>query len=196
MVIMKNKKTAFTFIMLCAMAFAGCQKGDGGADYGYARIYIPQARVTGLNNHYTVPGGSGDISSLRYTVADGRVDILLSVARSGKISDATGFSVDVAVSADDTRAAMEATGPDAIANAVELPAALYELSPTATVASGETSGPIDLSLDMRQLPGGDYDGKNLVLAVKIANPTAWELSDTNTSVVVIVDVDALREATE
>jgi len=190
---MKNSKIAFAIIALCATVFAGCRKGDGGADYGLAKVYIPQANVTGVNNHYAVPGGEGEYASLNFTVNEpqGVLNVLLSVMRSGKISNAGGFSVDVAVSRAETDATVAS-----LAGTAGMPEELYTLAPAASVASGNNTGPIEFFLDMDRLLGSTYSGQKLVLAIAISNPTAYELSDRNTSVVVIVDVDAVRQAVE
>lgn len=190
---LKNGKITIVFIALCAMAFVGCEKGDGDLDYGDKYIYIPQATTTGLNNHYPVPGGAGDYSSLNYVANEqtGTLDIFLGVLRSGKVTDAKGFNVDIVISADETNAAV-ASGE--IANAMALPADIYELPSSVSIPDGKNMVTFDLSVDMDRLFDGSYDGRKLVLAVALANPSAYELSETNTSVVVIVDVDAVRAA--
>ncbi|NDV82488.1 DUF1735 domain-containing protein [Bacteroides sp. 51] len=180
----------FAVMMLCAIVVAGCEEGDGDADYGFAYVYIPQATASGgLNNHYPVPSGSGE-NTYNFKVEGGKLNIYLGVLRSGLISGASGFTVDVAVSSTMTEEAVTSGG---INNAQALPSGLYTLPDKATVQAGKESTSFYLSVDINALKGGAYAGKNLVLAVEIANPTHYELSDENTSVVVVIDVDAVLD---
>ena len=101
---MKNK-LILLIAFLCTCAFAACE-GDGDADYGFGKVYMPQAVSTGgLNNSYAVPSGGGDYT-YNFRVENGTVRIILGVIRSGKLSDKKGYTVDVYTSAEDTAAAV------------------------------------------------------------------------------------------
>jgi hypothetical protein len=180
---------------MCAVALSGCEEGDGYLDVGYSQIYIPQATITGLNNHYPVPAGGNELTARNWVLSsDGKTfDVLLGVMRSGSISEASGFSVDVVVSQSETN---EVLASGEIGNAVALPSNLYEMPAKVTVPAGVNGVSFSLSLDLTKLLDGTYNGQKLVLTVSIANPTGYVLSETNTSVVVIVDVDAVRGIVE
>ena len=191
--IVKNKKLVFTFLVLCALVLASCQKGDGDADYGFNYVYMPQATYTGTNNFYPIPGGSGDYSSLNYKIdkQGNKINILLGVIRSGKLENASKLTVNVGVLADVTNQ-MVASGE--ISNALAMSSSIYTIPNTASIEADNNSCSFNLSVDINKLMDGTYNGKNLVLAVGISNPNPakYELSDSNTSVVVIIDVDAMR----
>ena len=109
---MKNK-LILLIAFLCTCAFAACE-GDGDADYGFGKVYMPQAVSTGgLNNSYAVPSGGGDYT-YNFRVENGTVRIILGVIRSGKLSDKKGYTVDVYTSAEDTAAAVSAFGGEAM----------------------------------------------------------------------------------
>lgn len=173
----------FVFVVLFALVQTGCEKGDGDADCGYGKIYITQATIA--DGNYSVPAGGGK-DTYNFVVENGKLNIYLGVLRSGKISDAPGFTVGVAVSQTMTDAA--ASG----ANTIAMPSSLYTLPGKVTVPSGNNSAVFFLSVDVDVLMDGTYDGKKLVLALTIGAPTNFELNDADTSVVVILDVDAMR----
>jgi len=188
--IVKKRSIVFAFVVLFAIALTNCKEGDGQADYGFGVIYIPQATFTGLDNTFPVPGGGGP-NTYNYKVdnSGGKLNIILGVLRAGKIADAGGFTVDVLVSTGETN---EAIASGEIRNAEALPSSMYTMDNKVTVEAGKNSASFYLSVDINQLLDGANEGKNLVLAVAIANPTDFELSETNTSVVVIIDVEAMR----
>ncbi|MCD8029330.1 MAG: DUF1735 domain-containing protein [Bacteroides sp.] len=191
--IIKDYRSLFFILILSGLLVAGCKEGDGDADYGFAYIYMPQATVSGgLNNHYPVPSGAG-VSTYNFKEENSQIHIYLGILRSGLISGASGFTVNVSASSILTE---EAIASGEIASAMALPAALYTLPDKATVEPGQSSASFFLSVDNSILTDDAYAGKNLVLAVEISNPTQYELSDQNTSVVVVIDVEALKEREE
>ncbi|MCL2512017.1 MAG: DUF1735 domain-containing protein [Bacteroidales bacterium] len=174
------------------MILAGCKEGDGEADYGFGYVYMPQASFTGVDNHYPVPSGNG-INTYNFVVSEGKdkLNIILGVSRSGKITNAGGFSVNVRVSPAETD---EVIVSGEIENAMALPSGMYQMPDLVTVEAGKNSASFYLSVDVNQLKNNTYDGSNLVLAVEISNPTNnFELAEMNTSVVVVIDVDAIQE---
>ena len=181
---MKNK-LILLIAFLCTCAFAACE-GDGDADYGFGKVYMPQAVSTGgLNNSYAVPSGGGDYT-YNFRVENGTVRIILGVIRSGKLSDKKGYTVDVYTSAEDTAAAVSAFGGEA------MPEGLYSLPSTVVVPDGKTGGTFYLDIPVLAISRSEYAGKKLVLSVGIRNPSAYELSDAATKASVIVNVDALK----
>ncbi len=191
--IIKNHRFLFFILILSGLLIAGCKEGDGDANYGFAYIYMPQATVSGgLNNHYPVPSGAG-VNTYNFKEDNGKIHIYLGVLRSGLFSGAPGFTVNVSASSVLTE---EAIASEEIASAMALPTALYTLPDKATVEPGQSSTSFFLSVDASILTDDTYAGKNLVLAVEISNPTRYELSDQNTSVVVVIDIEALKEREE
>ena len=154
-------KLILLIAFLCTCAFAACE-GDGDADYGFGKVYMPQAVSTGgLNNSYAVPSGGGDYT-YNFRVENGTVRIILGVIRSGKLSDKKGYTVDVYTSS------------------------------TVVVPDGKTGGTFYLDIPVLAISRSEYAGKKLVLSVGIRNPSAYELSDAATKTAVIVNVDALK----
>ena len=190
MEIMKNKRKilAFAALIVLIMSWA-CTKGDGEADFGDdIYVYMPQATVGGgINNYYPVPGGAGEYT-YNFIADANKLNIILGVTRSGKITDAGGFSVNVLVSQAETDKVVDADDIDVEA----LPQTLYEIPNTVSVDAGKNSATFYLTVDAKKLLDGSYDGKKLALAVTIDNPTQYKLSEGNKVVVVIVDVDEIR----
>lgn len=181
---MKNRLISF-LAALCALAFAACE-GDGDADYGFGKIYMPQAVSTGgLNNSYAVPSGGGE-STRNFRVENGSVRVILGVMRSGKLSDKRGYTVEVYTSDEETAAAVAAYGGEA------MPAGLYTLPDEVVVPAGQSGATFYLSIPVAALSRDEYAGRKLVLSVGIRNPSAWELAPTGTRTAVVVDVDALK----
>ena len=50
---------AYKLLLLIALTagIAACSKEDATKDYGFAKVYIPQATVTGIDNSYPIPLG-------------------------------------------------------------------------------------------------------------------------------------------
>ena len=192
--IVKNIRVVQVFVALCTFILAACQEGDGDADYGFSRIYMPQSSVTGIDNHYPVPGGSGVYTyNFRVdTLANGAPDklqIILGVSRSGKISGAGGFVVNVHVLSEMTDDAV-----NEIEDALALPSSIYTLPEKAAVEAGKNSAAFYLTVDVNQLMDGSYDGKKLALAVGISDSASgFDPEADGTSVIVLIYVDALRQ---
>ena len=165
-----GKKFVLFLASVCMMGFAACD-GDGDADYGFGKIYMPQAMQSGgLNNSYAVPSGDGEYT-YNFRVTAGYVKAVLGVMRSGKLSDAREFSVSVSD--------------------------FYEPLPrSVTVPSGKSGEVFYLEIPRSGLSDPANAGKKYVLAVGISDPTAYELAETGTVTAVIVDVDALNDAVE
>ena len=180
-----KKRIIWLFAVVCALAFSAC-KGDGDADYGFGKIYMPQAVSTGgLDNTYAVPAGGGEYTH-NFSVAEGKVNIALGVARSGKLSDAKGFSVEVYVSESDTAAAAAQFG------GVAMTPDMYTLPASVEVAAGNSGAAFSLVIPVATLMQSEYAGQKLVLCVGLRNPSAYELADVGTETIVIVDVEALK----
>lgn len=165
-------------IAAAALLSLSCQKGDGDADYGNEFVYIPQATVSGgIDNYYNVPSGLENTAN--YYIEGGNVNVLLGVIRSGK-SAYKAYSVDILT--DDALSAKAASE----LGAKVLPASAFTLPGKASVPDGEAGVSFVLAAQQTALTAGKY-----VVAVKIANPSKYELSKSNTSVIVVIDADQL-----
>lgn len=184
------KHFKFILIALISLPFisCGCTKGDSDLDYGEGYVYIAQALSSGgLNNVLTVPSGWGT-DTWNFRLEDETVKVFLSVVRSGKLEVEKGFTVDVAAVLDEAQASIDG---GIVENAVLLSGEEYSFPSSVTVPDGEDYGTFYLEVPYTVVLNPDYAGKNLVAAVSISNPTAYTLSESNTSVVVAINVDGI-----
>src|SRR5581483_12380194 len=90
-----NKLLIPCFVLLTGV-YLSCKKDDSKLDYGYSKIYMPQAifKSGGVNNNYPVPSGT-DSSTYNYEVDTkaNRLNVILGASLSGPGTGA--FSVDV-----------------------------------------------------------------------------------------------------
>lgn len=178
-----------------AMAFAGCEPTDANKDYGFPKIYIPQATVTGLDNTYPVPNGPFN-QNVAYTCyyEDGKLNIALGVVRAGALADQKAFTVDLSVSQSETDRKLSSYS-EAGTPAMALPVDLCSIPGKISVPAGDNTGTCYLSVDFEKLAlrmdelVEDDVYKLLVLGLEISNPTEYYLSETNTSVVVVIDLN-------
>lgn len=195
-------KLCFRKILLL-LAFAlpvsvlvGCEPADSSKDYGFAKIYIPQATVSGLDNTYPIPLGSfGQNSTYACYFEDGSLHIALGVVRAGYISDAAGFSVDLGLSDPETERKL-AEYAEKDTPAMEMPSDICTVPGKITAEDGKNTGTCYVTFDMEALAARQSelveDGRYrlLVLGLEISNPTRYELADTNTSVVIVLDLNS------
>ena len=193
-------KTLYKILPVLALvfAFASCDENDATRDYGFAYVYIPQATVTGLDNSYPIPLGPLDqytSYACKFDSATGRLDIEVGVIRSGFFAQQKGYSVDLGVSASETADKLAAYS-EAGTPAAELPAAVVTMPSKITVPDGQSGEGVYVSVDLNALAlqktslwvTGKY--KLLVLGLEISNPTEYELSENNTSVVIVLDLNS------
>ncbi len=185
------KKNAFYItVVLIAGVFASCQKGDGNVQYGYTYVYMPQATATGgLNRNYLVPSGAG-ISTYNFQIdsLNHKLNVILGVLRSGKQS-AGGYSVDVIADKDTTNQLIAA---NTIANGVLLPDNTYTLPSKVIVPAGQNYANFFLSVNAADLNAAAVTGKNLVLTIRIANPSNYMLNTKYSKTVVIINANTIR----
>ncbi|MDR0542790.1 MAG: DUF1735 domain-containing protein [Dysgonamonadaceae bacterium] len=185
---MKRKLILSIAVVLSAIGFSSCEKGDGFDEYGFAYIYMPQATVNGgLNNNYYVPSGEGEYT-YNFKIEGNQLKILLGVLRSGDLPN-KGFSVDVVARRDTTQ---QIITNNLVDNGVVFPQELYSLPEKVIVPDNKNSESFYMTVPVDALKNDAYTGKRLVLTVAIANPTQFELSEVNTNTVVILDVNAIR----
>jgi len=185
-----NKIAFLTAISLFLAGFYACDKGDGEANYGFAYIYMPQATVNGgLDNNYNVPSGEGAYTyNFKVDSVNNELQIMLGVLRSGNLPNEA-YSVDIVARTDTTN---QIISDSLVENGVTFPSSMYSLPQTVNVASNESGTSFYMIVPTEALKDDSYTDKKLVLTVGLANPSKFELSATNTSTVVILDVDAIR----
>lgn len=181
------KLLVFLFMMCANLTFMACNEDQ--MEYGEAFIYMPQATTTGgVNALYNVPSGGG-VMTYNFKAENGRINIILGITRSGAF-DGEDFSVDVEALKDQTEQ-LVASGQ--VRNAVAMTDEIYSL-PNQVTVSNSNDATFYLSVDSATLINDlAYTGQNMVLAVGINNPTKYELSNKNTVVMVVLDVDAIRD---
>lgn len=175
--------------IMLLVGLIGCKKGDGGLDYGFAYVYMPQSLQSGGSNIvYNVPAGF-DSATYNYSidVSTNKLNVMLGVSCSGKLSN-NGYSVNITTNADTVNEAI-ATGSLGN-NTVLLPDNFYTLPQTVTVPSGQYQSAFYLSVDINQLK--TLSGKKAALAVSLTNPTKVQLNPANAETIVLIDVDALH----
>ncbi len=177
-----NKKSIILLFFI--LVFLGCEKGDGFTEFGFEKIYIPQAMVTGgINDNYTVPSGGGEYT-LNFNVSDGKVNVILGVLRSGS-SKSAAYSVDIK-SYTPSAEVLTSLGGTA------LPTTLYTLPNKVDVSADKTGETFYLSIDAQALLSEAYDANILVVTVEITNPSLYELAEKGTKLNVVIDVDKLK----
>lgn len=168
-----------------------CEKAASEKEFGFSKIYMPQAifKSGGTTNNYPVPSGT-DSSTYNYLVdtKDKKLNIILGAALSGRNS--SGFAVDIKVNNDTVQQLFTANVLDTALYRL-MPASMYSLPAKMEVEPGSLSGTFYLSVDIAALKQDEYAGKLLVLAVQLANPDRYELNNAVSTTLVIIDVNAL-----
>lgn len=193
---MKLIRNIFIALAL-GLAFTACEEADSVKDLGFPVIYIPQATVTGLDNSYPIPLGPLNQHTYyccKYDNATGNLDIALGVLRAGFIKDQKAFSVDLRVCDSETQKKLDEYAGKGIP-AVAISANLCTVPAKIEVEAGKNSATCYVGVNIKELAkqkasllvGDTY--KLLVLGLEIANPSAYELAETNTSVVIILDLN-------
>jgi len=186
------KKIIFIAATVLFLAgFYACDKGAGTADYGFAYIYMPQATIDGgLDNNYNVPSGEGAYTyNFKVDSVNNKLQIMLGVLRSGDVANAA-YSVDIIARMDTTN---QIISDGLIDGGIAFPSSMYSLPQRVDVAANESGVSFYMTVPTEALKDDAYTDKKLVLTVGLANPSQFELSPTNTSTVIILDVDAIRD---
>ena len=152
--------------------------------------------MTGMDNSYPIPNGPLDQNKTYVcNFEDGKLNIALGVVRAGALAKEKAFSVDLKVCDSETaRKIAEYDSKDV--PAAELPVNLCTIPGKISVKEGENTGTCYVTVDLKTLAGQASsivtDGKYqlLVLGLEIANPTEYELAESNTSVVIVLDLNS------
>lgn len=182
-------------IAVMAMTMVGCETSDANKDYGFPLVYIPQATITGLDNSYPIPNGPfGQNTKYTCYYEDGKLNIALGVVRAGKLAEEKAFTVDLGVSEDETAKKIEELVGKGTPVA-KLPISLCTIPEKISVPAGNNTGTCYVSVDLQALSADKaaiMEGevyKQLVLGLEISNPTEYELAETNTSVIIILNLN-------
>lgn len=185
-------------LLSLALTVAACGKDDATKDYGFAKIYIPQATVTGLDNSYPIPAGpfyQNSVYTCKYDKQSGQLLIALGVIRSGYFSKQKGYSVDLGLCPGETDRKLAEYAAKGTPTAA-LPAELCNIPVVISAPEGESGGTSYVGVDLKALASRQQsiysDGryKLLVLGLEISNPTEYELADNYTSVVIVLDLNS------
>jgi len=183
------KINCIIFIILVLTGIS-CEKAASEKDFGFSKIYMPQAifKSGGTSNNYPVPSGT-DSSTYNYLVdtKEKKLNIILGAALSGPGSD--NYTVDIKVDNDTIQQLFNSKVLDTALYKL-MPASMFSLPDNLDVTGGKT-GTFYLSVDIARLKQDKYIGKYLVLAVKLANPSKFELNPALSTTIVIIDVNAL-----
>lgn len=185
---MKNiiKNIAYSIISLAILIFVSCEKSDNQKEWGISKIYMPQASILdgGITHDYPVPLNRGSnnyiLDSLKNTI-----NIVLGVYRSG-LENLKSYSVTVAADIDTTNQII--TG-GTITDAVLLPSDVYTLPTTVSVPDGQRQSIFYLIIDRAKLieKYSSYKGKQLLLTVGISNASRYQLNQSLSKTVIIID---------
>lgn len=181
---------AYKLLLLIALTagIAACSKEDATKDYGFAKVYIPQATVTGIDNSYPIPLGpfyQNSKYTCSYSKETGKLDIVVGVIRSGYFATQSGYSVSLGK--------FTPSG----AEGVEMPADVVSFPSSIVVPDGESGATVKVSVDLKALAtkrasfyaSGVY--QIIYLGLEISNlqgPAEYALAGSNTSVVIKLDM--------
>jgi hypothetical protein len=181
-----KRNIIFSVILLTALIYISCIKGDNQKAWGLSKIYMPQAAITngGTSINYAVPLNNGIRNYLIDTVKN-TIDVDLGVYRSG-LESLSSYSVKVAADIDTTNKVI--TG-GTIANSVLLPSDVYTLPTDVLVPDGQREATFHLTIDRAKLIAnyGSYYSKKLILTVRISNPSRYVLNQSLSKTVIVID---------
>lgn len=155
---MKNRTLIFILLGIGFMlSFSSCEEPDSEKEWGFAKIYMPQAKY---DPYYATDEQPGATCSIDH--ANNELNVYLGVYRSG-LQQFKEYSVDVIASA------------GSVTGTIELPSSSYTLPSKVTCSAGERDVTFYLTVDLdflQQNIGTDYS-----LTVTISNPTNYELNE-------------------
>ncbi len=192
---MKPIKALCSLAALAAAAFLtfSC-KENGKEELGVQLVYMPQASMYngGITNEYPVP--LEGISIANYTLSEeGEMKVVLGVTRSGE-AKLEAYSVTVGYDPAATAAAVSSMGE----NAVAIPDGTFSVPSSVSVPAGERQATFYLTVDMAKIreEHKDFYNKKIICAVKISNPTKYELNNDLSTTLVSITGSEFIEAPE
>lgn len=189
-----------TFLLTLGLAFlTACGKEDAVKDYGFGRVYIPQATVTGIDNSYPIPLGPfyrNSVYCCSYNQDNGMLDIAVGVIRAGYFAHQEAYSVSLGATEALTAAKLKAL-EEAGTPAAALPVDVCSIPGSLSVPEGESGATCKVRVDLKALAArrasfyADGQYRKLVLGLEISGlngPDSYSLADQNTSVVILLDL--------
>lgn len=180
-----NKLPIMLFCLIfTAVNMISCDEDDNNKEWGYAKIYMPQASILngGLsNNDYPVPlNNNASTKNYKLDEANKILYVYLGVYRSG-LQKLESYSVQVAPDNAATVAYVAGNSARAV-----LPSDAYTLPDIVTVPNGKRETTFYLTVDLSKLEA-DFSSKNIVLVVEISNPSKYELNESLSKTTVIIN---------
>lgn len=187
----KNLIYILVGLLFGGMILVSCEKDASKDVFGFSKIYMPQAinKSGGVDNNFPVPSGT-DTSTYNYTLdlTNQKLNVLLGASLSGPSND--GYSVEVKVNNDTIQKLFNKKVLDTAVYKL-MPQSMYSLPSKLDVAAGKRGGSFSLTLDIPSIKASKYTGKFLVLAVKLDNPTKFELDTAVCTTLVVLDVNTM-----
>lgn len=191
---MKFYIKSFLLILIIFAGMSSCKKAGSELNYGFSKIYMPQASTQNgaTNNDYVVPAGVNS-ATFNYIIdaANQKIMIRLGAAMSGNSHD--GFSVNINVNNDTVQTLLSNGTLDPATNMI-MPASMYTIPTSLEVVKGEMNGSFLLTVDADQLKSNEYIGKKLYLWVNISDPSGFSLDTLKSGTLVILNVDDMLNA--
>lgn len=145
------------FFVVGTMYFTSCKKSDADTEWGFSKVYMPQANYNPYTATTVQPGATCEIDE-----AGNKLNVSLGVYRSG-LEVLSSYTVNVIVK------------PASIAGKTELPSDKYSLPATVTCPDGKRDVSFYLSIDLSFLKANM--GTDYTLTVSIQNPDKYELNE-------------------
>ncbi|TDO03444.1 DUF1735 domain-containing protein [Sunxiuqinia elliptica] len=182
------KYSTLIVCLLSLFLFIQCEEDDSAKDWGVVKVYMPQASILdgGVTNNYPVPLENNPLTqNYKLDTISNTLDITLGVYRSA-LKALEAYSVDVIVRPDTVAHLIET---EEIKKAVLLPADVYSLPESVSVVDGQRETSFSLQIDVQKLTDNypELGGMKLVLAVGITNPSKYELNQSLSTTIIIID---------
>lgn len=179
-------KITVLFVVVSSLFLMSCNDNDYAGELEAGKVYMPQATISAgiIDNKYHVPlSEDSQVQSYEIDYENNTLNVILGVAHSG-VESLESFSVNVSVDAAYTEKAFINVN-----NGVVLPDDTYTLPASVTVNRGERDAKFNLSVNLDKLKEsyGDYSNNNLVLAVRLSAPSKYELSESRSTTLVVID---------
>lgn len=177
---LKTYHTTVVFFAIFSVLLFSCTKQDNEIEWGLAKVYMPQA--IGI---YNVPNANMN----NYTVdsVNNKINVHLGILRSG-LQSANSFSVELSVN-NDTINNLISNGT--LKNTLLLPEDCYSIPASISVPDGKQEATFYLTVDKTKLNA--YAGKKLAVAVRISNPSKYELNSALSTTVISITVNSLLD---
>jgi len=170
-------KIIVVFLVLVSVCFVSCEKQDNEKDWGYAKIYMPQA-ISTYNVTYA------KTSNFTIDSVNNKINIHLGIIRSAT-QEAKAFTVELSTNNDTINSLIN---NKILTNTQLLPAECYSLPTTITVPDGKTETTFYLAVDKGKLI--TFAGKNVAVAVRISNPSLYELNTALSTTIINISANS------